>query len=65
MIYKNLAIQNYKRFCEMEGSDCIASEFALETILKIIKIFNVNAILELGLGIGSISDTVLKYSEKK
>jgi 16S rRNA G1207 methylase RsmC len=61
---RDLAIQNYKRFCEFEGSDYIASEFALETILKIIKKFNVNTILELGLGIGSISDTVLKYSKK-
>jgi phospholipid N-methyltransferase len=47
----------------MEGSQYIASEFALETILKIIKIFNVGTIMELGLGIGSISDTVLKYSK--
>jgi spore coat polysaccharide biosynthesis predicted glycosyltransferase SpsG len=62
---KDLAIQNYKRFCELEGSDYIASEFALESILKIIKIFNVASILELGLGIGSISDTVLKYSKKE
>lgn len=61
---RDLVIQNYKRFCECEGSDYIASEFALETILKIINFFNVNTILELGLGIGSISDTVLKYSEK-
>ena len=62
---KSLAVQNYKRFCAMEGCDYIASEFALETILKIIKIFNVNEILEIGLGIGSISDTVLKYSKKE
>ena len=36
----DLAIKNYKRFCELEGSEYIASEFALETILKIIRIFN-------------------------
>lgn len=62
---KEIAVQNYKRFCEIEGNESIASEFALETILKIIKIFKVHSILELGLGIGSISDTVLKYSEKE
>ena len=64
---KDLAVQNYKRFCELEGSEFIASEFALETILSIIKKFNLNTILELGLGIGSISDTVLKQvkNEKK
>jgi spore coat polysaccharide biosynthesis predicted glycosyltransferase SpsG len=62
---KLLAVQNYKRFCELDGSEYIASEFALETLLKIFKIFKVNSILELGLGIGSISDTVLKYSKKE
>lgn len=63
MTEKQLVVQNYKRFCEMEGSEYIASEFALETILKIIRIFDVHSILELGLGIGSISDTVLKHSK--
>lgn len=61
----DLATQNYKRFCAYEGSDFIASEFALETILKIISVFKVNSVLELGLGIGSISDTVLKFSKKE
>jgi hypothetical protein len=61
---KDLVIQNYKRFCELDGSEYIASEFALETILKIIRIFNVKDTLELGLGIGSICDTVLKYSKR-
>jgi spore coat polysaccharide biosynthesis predicted glycosyltransferase SpsG len=60
---KNLVVQNYFRFCELEGSEYIASEFALETILKIIRVFNVETILELGLGIGSICDTVLKHSK--
>jgi hypothetical protein len=63
MKYKDLAVQNYKRFCGLVGSEYIASEFALETILRVIKIFKVNTILELGLGIGSISDTVLQYSK--
>ena len=62
MKYKDLVVQNYKQFCGLEGSEYIASEFALETILRVIKIFKVHTILELGLGIGSISDTVLKYS---
>jgi len=64
MTDRDLAVQNYKRFCGLKGSEYIASEFALETILKIIKIFKVNTILELGLGIGSISDTVLKYAKE-
>lgn len=61
---KQLAILNYKRFCELDGSQYIASEFALEIILNLIKKFKVERIVELGLGIGSISDTVLKYSKK-
>lgn len=65
MTNKDLATQNYKKFCEFEGSDYIASEFALETILNIINKFKVNTILELGLGIGSISDTVLAYSKNE
>ena len=62
---KDLTTQNYKRFCAFEGSDFIASEFALETILEIISVFKVHSVLELGLGIGSISDTVLKFSKKE
>jgi hypothetical protein len=60
---KGIAITNYKRFCTLEGCDYIASEFALETILKLIKKFNVFNILEIGLGIGSVSDTVFKFSK--
>ncbi|SDW72499.1 hypothetical protein [Flavobacterium degerlachei] len=63
MKYKEIAFNNYKHFCRLEGSDYIASEFALETILKLIKEFNVSNILELGLGIGSISDTVFKFAK--
>jgi hypothetical protein len=59
---KDLAVQNYKTFCSHEGSQYIASEFALEIILNLIQKFNVKSILELGLGIGSISDTVLQFS---
>jgi spore coat polysaccharide biosynthesis predicted glycosyltransferase SpsG len=61
---KDLAIENYKRFCGLEGNEYIASEFALETIIKILNTFKIDTILELGLGIGSICDTVLKYSKK-
>ncbi|HLA56791.1 MAG TPA: hypothetical protein VK623_11850 [Flavobacterium sp.] len=64
MNYKDLAIQNYKRFCEMEGSEYIASEFAIEIILKLIKKYDVKNILEMGLGIGSISDSVLKFAKQ-
>lgn len=60
---KKLAFENYKRFCSLDGSDFIATEFALEVILNMIDKYEVKDILELGLGIGSISDTVLKYAK--
>ena len=57
---EQLAKNNYYRFCKLEGSEYIATGFALFQILKIIKIFEVKTVLEIGLGIGSISDSVLK-----
>ena len=64
MNYKRLSIENYKCFCAFEGSEYIASEFALEIILKLIKKYKVRNILEVGLGIGAIADTVLKYAKQ-
>lgn len=63
MNYKKVAQENYKRFSFIDGNEYIASEYALITILKLIEDFNVKSILEVGLGIGSISDTVFKYAE--
>ncbi|OCB76548.1 hypothetical protein [Flavobacterium crassostreae] len=65
MRIKRIAVANYKKFCGLEGSQYIASEFALETILVLIEKFSLHTILELGLGIGSISDTVLQYFDPK
>ena len=61
---EQLAQKNYYRFCKLEGSEYIATGFALLQILKIIKIFKIETVLEIGLGIGSISDTVLKRVKK-
>lgn len=63
MTNKQLVTENYKRFCDLEGSDYIASEFALYIIIKIIEKFKITEILELGLGIGAICDTVLRYGK--
>ena len=63
MKIEELAEINYLRFCKLEGSDYIASEYALKRILDLIESFKITSVLEVGLGIGSISDTVLKYSE--
>jgi hypothetical protein len=59
---EKLVEENYLRFCQLDGSDCIASEFALSTVLQLIRTYKVKTVLEIGLGIGSISDTVLKLS---
>lgn len=58
---REIAIENYKKFCNLEGSDFIASEFALETLLRIVEYFKVKSVLEVGMGIGSVSDTILCY----
>jgi spore coat polysaccharide biosynthesis predicted glycosyltransferase SpsG len=62
---KKLAIANYQRFCAFEGSEYIASEFALEIVLKLIKKYKVGRILEMGLGIGSMVDTILQYANQQ
>lgn len=63
MKIEKLVEENYHKFCRLEGNDYIASEFALLTILRIIRKFKIESILEIGLGIGSISDTVLKMTK--
>lgn len=55
---------NYKRFCTLEGSEYIATSFALAIIINLIQKFNVKSVLELGLGIGAIADSVLKFSNQ-
>jgi spore coat polysaccharide biosynthesis predicted glycosyltransferase SpsG len=61
---KKFAIANYKRFCAFEGSEYIASEFALEIVLKLIKKYNVKHVLEMGLGIGFMADTILQFARE-
>lgn len=63
MNYKKIAEDNYKRFSFIEGNEYIATEYALKTILRLIEDFKIKSVLEVGLGIGSISDTILKYAE--
>lgn len=60
MKLKILAEQNYHKFCMFPGSEYIASEFALLKILEVIGWFKLKSVLEIGLGIGSISDTVFR-----
>jgi len=61
MRVKNNAIQTYKYFSGLEGNQHIASEFALKKIIKIIERYKIKNVLELGLGIGSISYCILDF----
>lgn len=55
------SIKTYKYFSTLEGNQHIASVFALKKIVDIIEIYKVKNVLELGLGIGSISFCVLDF----
>lgn len=63
---KKSGINNtYKEFCLAEGSQHIASEYAIGKINGLVEKFRVKRILEIGLGIGSISGMVLAVNRNK
>jgi hypothetical protein len=49
----------YLSFCKADGNLHIASEYAIEKIDNLISKFKIKAVLEVGLGIGSISGVLL------
>ncbi len=55
----------YQSFCKAEGSQHIASEYAIEKIIGLVEKFRIKEILEVGLGIGSISGILLAVNRKK
>lgn len=57
-----IATDAYKYFSNLEGNQHIASEFALKSILDIISVHKPIRTMELGLGIGSIAYSVLKFA---
>jgi hypothetical protein len=61
---KNSAIQTYKYFSGLDGNQHIASEFALRKVIKISERYKIKNVLELGLGIGSISYCILNFSKE-
>jgi hypothetical protein len=63
MNYKKNAADTYKKFSVLEGNQHIAGDYAIENILELIKDFRIKNILEIGLGIGSISDAILNFSK--
>lgn len=63
---KKAGIKNaYKEFCLAEGNQHIASEYAIEKINGLVQKFRVKRILEVGLGIGSISGIVLALNRNR
>ena len=63
MHIKHIVEKQYRKFSLAEGSQYIASEYALFRILKLVKEFRPRNILEVGVGIGTISDSILKAFE--
>ena len=64
MNYNKTAIDVYRKFSSFEGNQHIASEFALKCVLKLVVDFKIKRILEIGLGIGCIVDSVLEFSKE-
>lgn len=52
----------YRKFCEVDGNQHIASEYAIIKIQEIIERFNIKRVLEVGLGVGSIAGTLLRLN---
>ena len=59
---KTFGARSFKKFCALDGSQYIASRYALQRVLQLIKVFKTSSVLEVGLGIGSFADTILNYS---
>jgi hypothetical protein len=57
---KEITREQYKKYSAADGSQFIASEYALYRILKLIQKFKPKHVLEVGVGIGTISDSILK-----
>jgi len=55
----------YQSFCEADGSQHIASEYAIDKINGLVEKFQIKGILEVGLGIGSISGILLAVNRNK
>ncbi|MCU0333681.1 MAG: hypothetical protein MUF62_01375 [Chitinophagaceae bacterium] len=52
----------YQYFSTLEGNQHIASVYALEKIVELVQRYQVKTVLEVGLGIGSISHALLSYA---
>nr|WP_315217597.1 hypothetical protein [uncultured Flavobacterium sp.] len=62
---QKIAADTYKYFSSLDGNQHIASEYALKKIIDIIEKYKICDVIELGVGIGSISFSVLEYAKVK
>ena len=62
MKIREISAKTYEKFSQKEGNAHIAGDYGLEKILRIIDTFKIDRVLEIGLGIGSISDAILIMS---
>ena len=51
----HLAEKTYLKFSKIDGNQHIASEYALKCALRLIQDFQLKSILEVGIGISSVS----------
>ena len=65
MNVKKATREYYKYFSNQEGNEHIAGVFAIETILNLTSIYKSKNILELGLGIGSVSYSIIDFLTQK
>ena len=63
MSLRQIAKRKYLEFSKYKGSQHIAGEFAIYKMLELIEKNNVNAILEVGLGIGTLPSTIIEYKK--
>ncbi|GGG99540.1 hypothetical protein GCM10011416_17350 [Polaribacter pacificus] len=61
MTVKQLSKIYYKHFSKLNGNEHIASVYGIEVILNLIAKYKPKNILELGLGIGSISYSIIDF----
>lgn len=64
MMDKQRLLKTYRKFEHADGNQHIASEFAVLKLSELISNFDLKRVLEVGLGIGSISGTILEFHKE-
>ena len=61
---KEYVKSKYLEFSNLEGSQHISGEFAILKILQLVDSFNIQTVFEIGLGIGTLPNTILNYFKR-